>query len=336
MPKISIIVPVYKVEKYIRKCIDSILASSFTDFELLLIDDGSPDNSGRICDDFAERDSRVKVFHKENGGVSSARNVGLENVSGEWITFIDSDDFISPLFLEGLYRPILEGYNLTFVQGGFSCYENEKPSSVKYKYENYYGEDAVTLFLKVFGYPFSKLFKAENIEHWDKEIPLRFDEKMRVCEDLAFVLDYLLKNKRFAIVEEFGYFYRKDNACSIMNTKKRNSYEIEKHSYNHLRNSILSVIECYALPRETFYRHFSSHLSCMNMVFVMYWQTFTRKERLLNLKNDLLEIDYKLIPYVSFKIRYQRFLANLLFNRHYLIFDAITYSLVQIKKRIIE
>ena len=109
MPKISVIVPVYKAEKYICRCVDSILAQTFTDFELLLIDDGSPDNSGAICDEYAASDSRVKVFHKENGGVSSARNVGLDNACGEWITFVDADDWIAETFIAGLYTPITNG-----------------------------------------------------------------------------------------------------------------------------------------------------------------------------------------------------------------------------------
>lgn len=94
IPRISVIVPVYKVEKYLPECIDSILAQTFTDFELILVDDGSPDNSGKICDDYATRDSRIRVFHKENGGVSSARNLGIDNATGEWMTFIDSDDWV--------------------------------------------------------------------------------------------------------------------------------------------------------------------------------------------------------------------------------------------------
>src|SRR5690606_27273688 len=94
MPKVSVIIPVYNAEKYLRECIDSVLAQTFDDFELLLINDGSTDGSGKICDEYAQKDARVKVFHKENGGVSSARNLGLDNAKGEWITFIDSDDWI--------------------------------------------------------------------------------------------------------------------------------------------------------------------------------------------------------------------------------------------------
>ena len=94
---ISIIVPIYNAEQYLHRCIDSILAQSYIDFELLLIDDGSPDNCGAICDEYANQDSRVHVFHKENEGVSSARNLGMAHAQGDWITFIDADDYVHPI-----------------------------------------------------------------------------------------------------------------------------------------------------------------------------------------------------------------------------------------------
>ncbi len=100
---ISIIVPVYNVEKYLHRCIDSLLAQTFSDFEILLVNDGSKDNSGMICDEYARKDSRIRVFHKENGGVSSARNMGLDNAKGDWIAFCDSDDWLDKRFLELMY-----------------------------------------------------------------------------------------------------------------------------------------------------------------------------------------------------------------------------------------
>ena len=95
-PKISVIVPVYNVEKYLCRCIDSILAQTFTDFELLLIDDGSKDSSGEICEEYAGKDARIRVFHRQNGGVSTARNLGIDKAKGEWIYFVDSDDVVLP------------------------------------------------------------------------------------------------------------------------------------------------------------------------------------------------------------------------------------------------
>lgn len=106
MPTISVIVPVYNVEKYIHRCVDSILGQTFTDFELILVDDGSPDNCGAICDEYAQKDSRVIVIHQKNGGLSAARNAGIDwafaNSDSQWLTFVDSDDWIHPRMLEML------------------------------------------------------------------------------------------------------------------------------------------------------------------------------------------------------------------------------------------
>ena len=118
---VSVIVPVYKVEDYIRECIDSILAQTYSDFELILVDDGSPDNCGRICDDYAKRDNRIKVVHKVNGGISSARNAGLEVAKGEWIMHVDGDDWIEPDMIESLIQAAqVTGADLVF--GDFMKY----------------------------------------------------------------------------------------------------------------------------------------------------------------------------------------------------------------------
>ena len=106
MPAISVIVPVYNVEKYLHACLDSILAQTFTDFELILIDDGSPDSSGKICDEYAEKDSRIRAFHQENKGQAAARNFGVSQAKAEWIHFVDSDDIIHPQMLDLLYEAV--------------------------------------------------------------------------------------------------------------------------------------------------------------------------------------------------------------------------------------
>lgn len=127
MPQISVIVPVYKVEKYLHECVDSILAQTFSDFELILVDDGSPDNCGKICDEYAAKDSRVRVIHQENQGLSGARNSGIEIAQGEFITFVDSDDLVDARYLEVLLVAAKAGAEVTvcrhkeFADGASLC-----------------------------------------------------------------------------------------------------------------------------------------------------------------------------------------------------------------------
>ncbi|MCR2822025.1 glycosyltransferase family 2 protein [Lederbergia panacisoli] len=126
-PIISIIVPVYNVQSYLPRCINSILDQTFSDFELLLINDGSTDNSGNICDEYSKKDSRIIVIHKENGGVSSARNVGIDAAKGEYLAFIDSDDFIHQKMYEILYQ-IASNYSSDVVVCDFLKVQNENVS----------------------------------------------------------------------------------------------------------------------------------------------------------------------------------------------------------------
>lgn len=126
---ISVIVPVYKVEPYLRQCIDSILAQTYTDFELILVDDGSPDNCGAICDEYAKHDDRIRVIHQENGGLSAARNTGIDAARGEYLTFIDSDDWITETYLERLYILLNESNADISVCGMLSFMDGSEPES---------------------------------------------------------------------------------------------------------------------------------------------------------------------------------------------------------------
>ena len=127
-PAISIIIPVYNAENYLRRCIDSVLSQSFTDFELILVDDGSKDKSPQICDEYASQDTRVRVIHKANGGVSAARNDGLDIAKGEYITFIDSDDWVERDYLSTLsnyrdYDIVFFSHRLIYEDGYPECVE---------------------------------------------------------------------------------------------------------------------------------------------------------------------------------------------------------------------
>lgn len=122
---ISIIVPIYNVERYLNRCIDSILAQTFTNFELILVDDGSPDDCGKMCDDYAMKDSRINVIHKKNGGVSEARNFGIDCAKGEYICFIDSDDFVHKQYLEILYNIAKESDAEMSICSFSICYDSD-------------------------------------------------------------------------------------------------------------------------------------------------------------------------------------------------------------------
>lgn len=184
--KISIIVPLYNAEKYLSRCIDSILSQNFTDFELLLINDGSIDESGKICDNYAKIDSRIRVFHKENGGVSSARNVGLKYSLGEWICFVDADDTVSPDWLSGFINydkhPDLITHPVLFI------YPNGDKKRIAYNsihknveytiwelYENH-----------LLGFVWSMFYNRNTITTND----IKFNEKLQSGEDLEFMSRY--------------------------------------------------------------------------------------------------------------------------------------------------
>ena len=126
MKLISIIVPVYQVDKYLERCVNSILSQTYKSIELILVDDGSPDRCGAICDEIAQKDNRVRVIHKQNGGLSSARNAALDIAQGEYITFIDGDDMIHPRMLEWMIQE-LESSGADIVSTGLTSFHKDTP-----------------------------------------------------------------------------------------------------------------------------------------------------------------------------------------------------------------
>lgn len=206
MPKISVIVPVYKAEAYLHRCVDSLLTQTFQDFEILLVDDGSPDRSGEICDEYARQDSRVRVFHKENGGVSSARNEGINNARSKWITFIDSDDYVSPTYLDDFGLEVLDaeiyllGYSVEQKGEIIAQHAFSTDSPTLYSKERLFieGEER-----NILNSPVCKLFDAGIIKRYN----LQFDVKISYGEDHLFVLTYLLYCHRAAVSHSVSYFY---------------------------------------------------------------------------------------------------------------------------------
>lgn len=206
MPKISVIVPVYNTEQYLPRCIDSILSQTFTDFELLLIDDGSTDSSGTICDEYAQKDSRVRVFHKENGGVSSARNHGLDNAVGEWITFVDSDDYILSNFTETLVRLCEKNVDLCIcgIKPDYSFSTDYKITCASLDYcGDIKGVLSILNECQMSGSLCNKLFKSSII----RGNTLLLNEGYRFREDEDFLLRYMCHAQKVASSSETCYVY---------------------------------------------------------------------------------------------------------------------------------
>lgn len=201
-PKISVIVPVYKAEKYLHRCVDSILAQTFTDFELLLIDDGSPDNSGAICDEYATKDCRVRVFHKENGGVSSARNLGLDNARGEWITFIDSDDYIDERYfnIPNSCNEDLLIQNYTFFGDSNKSVRFSESIIKEDCYQDFINENLHKEWLRT---PWAKFYKSNII----KDYCIKFPDGIKIGEDTLFVQEYLYHITNVRYIDTGYYMY---------------------------------------------------------------------------------------------------------------------------------
>ncbi len=236
MPKISVIVPVYNTEKYLHRCIDSILAQTYTDFELLLIDDGSADSSGAICDEYAQKDSRVRVFHKANGGVSSARNLGLDNAQGEWITFVDADDWVEAKFLEILF--VYEGFDFA------TCYYNaigwKEWIASPPQDQLYYTHDiknCISHNILSWNTPWCKMYKNEIV----KKNNCRFNVRINLGEDTLFVYQYLKYVSSIRISSEALYNY---NSLPILSlSKKKKTWDEVSISLNLILDSI-EELEC--------------------------------------------------------------------------------------------
>lgn len=237
MFKISVIVPVYNAEKYLRRCVDSILAQSYKDFELLLVDDGSTDASNVICNEYVEKDCRVRVFHKQNGGVSSARNVGIDYALGEWITFIDSDDWVSESYLYNLFSHIDDGVDLiiSYAEIVYSNGLHQKEIYDSKIVTNNYDVLFIENDLNWHTSPWSKLFKNKLCKE------LRFVEGMHIGEDLVFLYSYIMRCGQIYILGENNYNY--DISGSNTLTKRIGKLDVELYAYSNIFSQLNTFIE---------------------------------------------------------------------------------------------
>lgn len=237
---ISIIVPIYNVEKYIHRCIDSIINQTYKNIEIILVDDGSSDGSGKICDEYQRKDERIKAIHKKNGGLGFARNSGLDVASGKYVTFIDGDDYIGLTHIEKMHTLIIETNSDTCMAGHTKVYSNREEKHLNvcsgkiYKGNvkeqilprmcgaNSYGQDYIEMSVCMV------LLSNEII----KQNHLRFvSEREYVSEDLVFDFEYYPLSKSVCISDDADYYYC-DNAGSLTTKYRSDRFESQIKLYN--------------------------------------------------------------------------------------------------------
>ncbi|MCA0133102.1 glycosyltransferase family 2 protein [Winogradskyella alexanderae] len=250
--KISVIVPIYGIEKYLPKCIESIIEQSFQEFELILVDDGSPDNCPKICDDYAKKDSRIKVLHKENGGLLSARKAGLKVASANYIAYVDGDDWVDNYYLDTLYKlAVTNDADLT-VTGHFREF-NGKIETMKPNNPGFYNEAEIKSSIlpnAIFNgefcehgmttYVWNKLFKKELLE----DILFDVNNDILMGEDAAITYSYLAKSKRLVISKIPLYYYRQRHDSIV---KSIENPEMEYYRLgllmNHLKQKLANILD---------------------------------------------------------------------------------------------
>lgn len=247
-PKISIIIPVYNVEGYLRNCLNSILAQTFRDFEVFIVDDGSTDKTGEICDEYKNRDGRITVIHKENEGVSVARNTAIEIATGDYFLFFDGDDHVEPECLEELYE-IAVSQNADSVLYGYYLEENGKvieTHSPRMENDFYEGEEIITdLVPRFIGVSYDDIrkwidgdkdaLKKENTALWRSMVRgdliirnnIRFKPQLRVGEDTCFTTEYLSCAKRCVVLHKC-YYYLVSRETSTISVYEKDSIAVLK------------------------------------------------------------------------------------------------------------
>ena len=250
LPLISVLVPVYNIERYIGICLESIIKQKYSQLEIIVVDDGSTDRSGEICDLYAQKDNRIKVIHKANGGLVSARKTAMQAARGIYIGYVDGDDWINPDYYSDLLLKI-EGNGCDAVVAGFSrdLFDSSTPMSNVVPTGCYEGEKLENLFSNMIStgaffrhgittYLWNKLFKREII----KEIQLEIDDRISIGEDGAVVYPALLKCKRVFVTNNFSYHYRQREDSML---KKSKPFEQEVSQLQILYNQIDNAIERY-------------------------------------------------------------------------------------------
>jgi glycosyltransferase involved in cell wall biosynthesis len=294
---ISVIIPVYNVEKYLKRCIDSIINQTYRNLEIILIDDGSNDNSSNICDEYQNRDNRIIVIHKKNGGLSSARNQGMLAVKGDYVCFVDSDDWIDSNFIEYLYCAMKEN-NSQIVECLFkktTC-NNLNQSKLKYtdiKNKNFFGDECFIEFIKgnIFKQTvWNKLYSFKLIQN------ISFEEG-RLHEDEFWTYQVFAKAKRVTYLNYIGYYYfQRDESImgSAFSEKNMDGFDARCRRLNYVRDNYANVYQS---------ELFNFLISCIYFYTRIYENNFPSKQKYLMLVKEKYRKAFKLLNFEELTLK---------------------------------
>ena len=259
-PLVSIIIPVYNAEKYLRQCLDSILALEYQDYEVIMVDDGSKDSSYKICEEYAAKDNRFHFYHKENGGVSSARNFGIQNSSAPWITFVDSDDYVTAGYLNGI-----DNRDEDIVITGYSKFDNSGIVD-RWQSENAHHTE-ITTFIN--SYITDSLLRGPVFKFYKRSLigDLRFLSDMKIGEDAYFVFKYLAQCKSFAVLSKGEYMVRL--ADKPDEVKYAISVDYSAQSLSHLKDAYDDLVNVHGIDKI----HFLSYIGYFKRISISDWQS---------------------------------------------------------------
>jgi glycosyltransferase involved in cell wall biosynthesis len=317
---ISIIVPVFNTAKYFSECIESILAQTYEDFEVLLIDDGSTDNSGHLCDIYAEKDARVRVFHKRNAGVSRARNDGLDQAKGEWVIFVDSDDWLQSDYLEAFMKTKKLTRETLLFQGFKRSLDGVITKTI-----SFIPDISETAGL-------SQIIQNDLLTRWEscgklynldviRKLKLKFEPRFSLGEDAVFFYKYLSGVSRLSALENSGYIYR-DTQSSL--SKKSFSWEIRYLGGRAIDKAASPVVQKFITGNFRYKKKMLNMLTFEQQLFnleALYTREYSHKQRLsaLNLmfgnRLKLLSLFY---PLFSKKRKCSLLWSLFLFSPHWL------------------
>ena len=312
---ISVIVPVYNVEKYLDKCVESIVNQTYKDLEIILVDDGSPDNCPAMCDEWAKKDDRIKVIHKENGGLSSARNAGLDVAVGEFLAFADSDDYLYSQSFEYMLNAIQEYEadiamcsTVSIDQKGNLISKNVLNRNAVYSA----GEIVENFVIPLNTAVWNKLFRSDCIANY------RFPNGKVHGEDLVFITKLITTKTRLVTIDYVGYCYKK-NPNSITNSefseKRFDEVECKDISYDNLISAFPKYKEQALVWR------FNARLNLWSALSLTYCNDFTDKEK--EYKCWLKDNFKAVCPYLSRKVKFKYFFLRNFKRIYVLIFKLL-------------